>query len=811
MYPRNALALYDAFISYSHSKDKPIAAALQSVIQRLGKPWYQRRALRVFRDDTSLSATPHLWPSIEQALGQSRFLVLLASPEAAASPWVGKEIAYWLAHKSTDTLLIALTDGTLTWDNAAGDFEWSPTTPLPPVLKGAFAAEPKWVDLSGYRAGAAPRDAKFRELGADFAAAIRGIPKEDLLSEEVRQQRQALRLAWSAAGSLLILAVVAGWQWQTAREQRDRAERNLTAATGTANTLVFELALEFRDRGLPVDLVRKLLNRARDLQKQLTSSGEMTPALLNSEAAALCELSVTLRVQGAFAEALEAAETCRAVMQKLLAQEPANRQWQRQLAAAYLSVGDALKGAGRREDALEAYRKSLAIRETLLASDPANTSWQSDLAVDHERIGDMLAITGQRDAALDSYRKALTLAEGLAASGNMDARQHLAVVYNKIGDTLAAGGQRQDALASYRKGLAVIEKLAADEPDNTRWQTHLAFSWSNIGELSSGDEALAAFRKALAIRATLAASDPGNATWQRDLAASLSNVGDALLDVGKGDEALASYQQSLAIIEKLVASDPDNSEWLRLLAVDENKIGDILGASEQWDEALEAFRKGFAIRQRLAAADLGNAYRQYDLAFSLARVASALAGLKQFEEALASYRQAVAILQKLTTNDPGDVESQRFLSVIFNRMGAVLVALERPDEAIENYRKDLEIAQKLAAIDPSNLGLQHDLWISYYRLGRMEVHANRPDAARASYAQAVTVIEKLAAANPENVTWQTELAVTLVALAPFGGDALSAYKRALAILQRLEAAGILPAAQKNWIALLEQEIDRLPK
>jgi hypothetical protein len=58
------MALYDAFISYSHVKDKPIASALQSAIQRLGKPWYQRRGLRVFRDDTSLSATPSLWPSI---------------------------------------------------------------------------------------------------------------------------------------------------------------------------------------------------------------------------------------------------------------------------------------------------------------------------------------------------------------------------------------------------------------------------------------------------------------------------------------------------------------------------------------------------------------------------------------------------------------------------------------------------------------------------------------------------------------------------------------------------------------------------
>jgi hypothetical protein len=189
------MALYDTFISYSHAKDKPIAAALQSAVQKFGKPWYQRRALRVFRDDTSLSATPHLWPTIEDALAQSRFLILLASPEAAASQWVGKEITYWLERKSADTLLIAVTDGALTWDNAANDFIWSEGTPLPPALKGCFAAEPKWVDLTAYRAGADKRDARFTELAADFAAAIRGMPKEDLLSQEVKQQRKALALA----------------------------------------------------------------------------------------------------------------------------------------------------------------------------------------------------------------------------------------------------------------------------------------------------------------------------------------------------------------------------------------------------------------------------------------------------------------------------------------------------------------------------------------------------------------------------------------------------------------------------------------
>jgi MTH538 TIR-like domain (DUF1863) len=203
------MAPYDAFVSYSHAKDKPIAAALQSSIQTLGKPWYRLGALRVFRDDTSLSATPHLWPMIEQALGQSRYFLLLASPDAAASKWVDKEVSWWLTHNSIDTVLIGLTCGSLDWDEAAGDFAPADDLPLPPAVRKRFAHEPKWVDLRAYREAADRRDAKFTELAADFAAAIRGMPKEDLLSQEVRQQRRALTLAWSAAAFLLALAIAA--------------------------------------------------------------------------------------------------------------------------------------------------------------------------------------------------------------------------------------------------------------------------------------------------------------------------------------------------------------------------------------------------------------------------------------------------------------------------------------------------------------------------------------------------------------------------------------------------------------------------
>jgi hypothetical protein len=84
---------YRAFISYSHAaEDGKLAPALQSALHRFAKPWYRLRALDVFRDETSLSVTPALWPSIEKALSESEYFILMASPKAAASHWVRQEM-----------------------------------------------------------------------------------------------------------------------------------------------------------------------------------------------------------------------------------------------------------------------------------------------------------------------------------------------------------------------------------------------------------------------------------------------------------------------------------------------------------------------------------------------------------------------------------------------------------------------------------------------------------------------------------------------------------------------------------------------
>lgn len=77
---------YQAFISYSHAADGKLAPAVQSGLQRIAKPFYRLRAMRVFRDETSLHLTPKLWPLIKQALSETEHFVLVASPASWSFP-----------------------------------------------------------------------------------------------------------------------------------------------------------------------------------------------------------------------------------------------------------------------------------------------------------------------------------------------------------------------------------------------------------------------------------------------------------------------------------------------------------------------------------------------------------------------------------------------------------------------------------------------------------------------------------------------------------------------------------------------------
>jgi WD domain, G-beta repeat len=140
----------------------------------------------------------------------SEWFLLLASPSAAASPWVAKEIDFWSRHKPLDHLLLVQTD-----------------------------EEPRWVDARFAHTAkqATLRDPRFRDLVAEIASPLRGVPKDDLIGEDIRQYRRLNAWRNVAFGTVTLLflgatvaAIVALQQRALAELQRDTAERNESQA-----------------------------------------------------------------------------------------------------------------------------------------------------------------------------------------------------------------------------------------------------------------------------------------------------------------------------------------------------------------------------------------------------------------------------------------------------------------------------------------------------------------------------------------------------------------------------------------------------
>lgn len=238
---------YDAFISYSHAADSRLAPSLERGLRRLTRAWYQRQALRIFRDQTTLAANPDLYATIERALQQSGNFILLASPAAARSPWVRREVRYWKEHRERETFFIALTDGVIRWSDTEGDFDWRATSALPDELRGWFPREPLWVNL-GWTRGHDPSDltlrhGRFRDDIATLAAALHGRSKDQIDSEDARQHRLAVRLGRVFVATLVMLLILAGVESNIANTQRNIAQHQ-TAVAQQQRALVTQRALE---------------------------------------------------------------------------------------------------------------------------------------------------------------------------------------------------------------------------------------------------------------------------------------------------------------------------------------------------------------------------------------------------------------------------------------------------------------------------------------------------------------------------------------------------------------------------------------
>jgi WD40 repeat protein len=234
---------YDAFLSYAH-RDKDVTSAIQKGLHQIGRRVGQLRALRVFRDDTNLTANPDLWAKITEALDGSRFMIVVLSPQSASSHWVNEEIGHWLAHHGHQGLMLVLAEGHLQWNAQEARFDPEHSDAAPPVLTqpGSLPTEPLFIDVRDD----APwelRSLVFRDKVTSLAAPIHGKPKDDLSGEDLREQRRFRRLRGAAIAALAVLTVVSVVTASIALVQRGKAIREardaLAAQLDTEASTIF--------------------------------------------------------------------------------------------------------------------------------------------------------------------------------------------------------------------------------------------------------------------------------------------------------------------------------------------------------------------------------------------------------------------------------------------------------------------------------------------------------------------------------------------------------------------------------------------
>lgn len=264
----DAMAMYQAFISYKHHAGLPVAERLAKGLRAYARPLFKAPP-RIFRDEDHLVPGNSLPRLIQQALRDSEFLILLASPEAAASPWVQDELRIWCEElQRKDRLIFVLVKGEIAVDARTKRLQWAQTDALPALLGGILEDVPLFIDLRAIEQAekldlAVP---EFKKAVNTITARLRGIAPDDLAGEEARVFRRNLRIRNAAVlifGALALLSTFLFWQTRQALQRAEnenaqvrasliatRAEQIRTQDPQAAALIAAESVQRLLDRGL---------------------------------------------------------------------------------------------------------------------------------------------------------------------------------------------------------------------------------------------------------------------------------------------------------------------------------------------------------------------------------------------------------------------------------------------------------------------------------------------------------------------------------------------------------------------------------
>jgi hypothetical protein len=230
---------YDAFISYRHGElDGLVAERLHKMLETyripraLAKKLGKKKLSRIFRDREELPTSSNLSDSINEALENSAFLLLICSRRTRGSQWVMREVEIFGKLRGKDKIITLLIDG-------------EPDESFPPGLRErevggeTIFVEPLAADIRA----ATPRQSikLLKEEKLRLLAPVLGCAFDDLRR---RHRRRRIRRIASAviAAFAFVLSFGAFSTWQYVQIDREMQQKLENQSYVLAEYAVSELA-----------------------------------------------------------------------------------------------------------------------------------------------------------------------------------------------------------------------------------------------------------------------------------------------------------------------------------------------------------------------------------------------------------------------------------------------------------------------------------------------------------------------------------------------------------------------------------------
>lgn len=639
---------YFAFLSYSH-KDEELADWLHRELEDFRVPSalvgkitehgvVPRRLTPIFRDQHELAAADDLTEEIEQALSGSQYLIVLCSPDAAASHWTNAEIETFKRSRPDGCVLAAIASG----EPFASEVDGQGSDEcFPPALRQKYdrlgrptgkRSEPLAADLRPEGGG--------RRLGfLKLVAGMLGVGLDDLVQREnTRRQR---RLAWLAAASISgmaltsLLAIAAIQARDAARDQRREAEGlvafmlgdlkdklepigRLDALDGVgAKVLDYYRRQDTRD--LPDDALLqrskalslsaqvaylrgdlntslRLFHEAAEGTEEAVKRSPEDPERLFEHAQNVYYFGDIAAQRGDYAGAAAAFTAYKNLADKMVAIAPNNLKYRTEVQYANVNLGVVLRKQRRFAEASARFTKALDTIDAIAAIDPANRSYQRSMIDLLGWLADSESDRARLEVAKQVRERQVRLLSRISPEGANDVGflEQLIPARLKLGRLYAASGDRARAVSEIDEAVAIASRLTAQEPDNRKWLEYEAIARLTRAQLALETNTGGAKQEtdaACAIVKRLVARDSSISGWQLDDRDCLMLRARSAMASRNEVEATTQAQQALAIATKVKTGDPIADRYLaaqsyRLLGDVYRRFGDSQKAADAWRSGL---------------------------------------------------------------------------------------------------------------------------------------------------------------------------------------------------------------------------------